>query len=69
MREFFDIKKAAEVIIIDMKQSDIGFNRAWDNYNNEWFNNSLSENDKIDTMDFVVNILNKLYGDLKEKAN
>lgn len=53
------------MIIIDMKQLDIGFNKAWDNYNNEWFNNTLTEEDKIMTMDFVVDVLNKLYGNIK----
>ena len=49
MRDFFDVKQAAKIVLYDMIKFDIPFGKAWNNYNNEWFNNALDESDKEKT--------------------
>ena len=60
MREFFEVKQAAKMILQDMIKLDIPFNKAWDNYNNEWFDGVLYESDKDATIKLIVDILDKL---------
>lgn len=59
MKEFFELKQAAKVIMNDMIKFDIGFDRAWSNYNNEWFNNTLMEPEKEQTKQFILDVLNR----------
>ncbi len=61
MRELFDIKQAAKMVLYDMIKFDIPFSRAWDNYNSEWFNNTLYESDKEKTKQLIVNVIDKWF--------
>lgn len=69
MKEFFNLEQAAKVIMNDMIQFNIGFDMAWANYNNEWFNNSLSEAEKDAAMDFIIAKSNKYSGDIERTLN
>lgn len=61
MRELFDIKQAAKMVLYDMIKFDIPFNKAWSNYNNEWFNNTLYESDKEKTKQLIVDVIDKWF--------
>ena len=68
MKEFFNLEQAARIIMNDMIQFDIGFDKAWRNYNNEWFNNSLSETEKDAAMDLIIAKSNKHSGDIEKNT-
>lgn len=59
MREFFEASQAAKMVLADMMKFDIAFDRAWDNYNNEWYDNELKESDKTQTRKFILDSLDR----------
>lgn len=61
MREFFEVKQAAKMVLYDMIKFDIPFSKAWSNYNSEWFNGKLYESDKNATMKLILDMTDKQF--------
>lgn len=60
MYEDFKEDQAAKMILSDVIRFNISFDKAWDRYNETWYNKRLSKKNKDQTRDFILNIINNL---------
>ena len=59
MTESFKANQAAKIILAEMMKFDIPFNKAWDGYNSEWYDNALTKSDKEQTRNFISDALDR----------
>lgn len=56
----FETSKAAKMILAEVIRFGSSFNDAWDHYNDDWHKGRLSNKDKEETRNFILDVFDKL---------